>query len=406
MSWTDKIKDQLIITTGDGKQYTPDWLNAEEAFEFNVSRFEFPEVGGELVKRKKVKARSFPLELYFQGDDHLDTFEAFRQSSHDERPWIISHPLYGSIICEPLSVHADNSKMNVTKVTITVIETITDNNPKTTVDPSDNIDIIKENLDEVFSSAYDVTPTAADINSITASNKTSYKKGIKIIKIPAEAEAYFNIFNKANSAVNNATASPLLAMRAVQSLINAPALFTSSVKDRIGLLSDQYHSLRASITGITKKSSKKTYENMGGNYLSAQAQAASKPGFGDYKNKIDVIIIIQIIINNYNLYLQDLDGLQSANGASPDSYIPDANSLIGLSELVNITVSSLFTIALGARQERSVILEEDSNWILLTHRFYGLDPLDDNINELMLNNSAGLDSVLQIKKGTKIIYYI
>lgn len=407
MSWVDKLQDDLIITTGDGKEYRPQWLNAEKSFEFNVTRFEFPEIAGELVKRKKVKARTFPLELYFQGDDHLDTTLAFEQSSFDERPWTMVHPFYGNIICEPLGIHIDNTKYNVSKITLTLIETITDNNPKTTVDPVDNIDIAKENLDDIFSAAYTVTPSSADINNMTASNKSAYKKGIKIIKIPSQAENYFNVFNKANSAVNNAAASPALAMRAIQSLINAPALFTSSVKNRVSLLSDQFQALRATnLSGITKKSSKKTYENMGGNYLSAQAQAASHKDAGDYQNKTDVIVIINIIINNYNIYLSDLDSLQSNNGGSPDSYIPDANSLIGLSQLINATISSLFTIALGARQERSIILEEDSNWLLLTHRFYGLDPQDDNINELMLNNGAGLDSILQIKKGTKIVYYI
>ena len=28
MSWIDKIKTELIITCGDGKQYKPQWINA------------------------------------------------------------------------------------------------------------------------------------------------------------------------------------------------------------------------------------------------------------------------------------------------------------------------------------------------------------------------------------------
>lgn len=406
MSWIDKLQDTLTITTGDGKVYTPLWMNASKAFEFNVSQFDFPEIPGELIRRKKVKARRFPLELYFQGDDHLDISSAFEVSSYDERAWIIAHPYYGNITVQPMAIDMDNSKQNLTKISVTVIETITEDSPKVTIDPADNISIQKENLDTVYLAGFDVTPASADINTLTASNESSYKKGSKILKLKDQAEDYFNLFNKAQSGVSNATSAPLAAMRATQSFINAPALFTASVKNRMNVLTDQFNTLRLTVSTLTGRSSKKVYEQNAGYLISAQALAASKPDTGDYKNKTDVIDTVDFLINNYNNYLLDLDNLQTANGGSPDSYIPDANSLIGMSQLINATVSSLFQIALGSRSERSVILEEDTNWILLTHRFYGLDPLDENIVEMMSNNNSGLNDILQLKKGRKITYYV
>jgi len=406
MSWIDSIKENLTITTGDGKQYTPSWLNASKGFEFQISEFEFPGISGALIKRSLPKARRFPMELYFQGDDHLDIAAAFEKSSFDLRSWTLSHPFYGNIIVEPMGLNFDNTEYNISKITGLFVETITINAPKTIIDPVDNITIDKENLDQVFTDSFNVIPSSKDINTLVSVNNSQYKKGVGIIKIPSEAENFFNLFNIANSTVNNATANPLIAMQAMQSFINAPALFTNSVQNRISLLSSNFNTLRSNINGITDVSSKKIYELTAASNISSQALASAMPQDGDYSTKNDVLAIIEIIINNYNLYLSDIDSLQTDNGGSPTSYIPDADSQISLNSLINQTISNLFIISLGSKSQRTLILEEDSNWILLTHRLYSLDPFDNNLLLLMQQNNVGLNEILSVKKGRTITYYI
>lgn len=406
MSWIDLITQDLTITTGDGKKYIPNWLNAQKGFEFQLAEFEFVGIAGALIKRGLPKARRFPMELYFQGDNHLDIASAFEKSSFDTRVWTLSHPFYGNIIVHPTGLNFDNSEYNITKINCNFIETITQDAPKTVIDPVDNITIDKSNLDDTFINSFTVTPSSADINTLTANNAAQYKKGVGIIKIPSEAENFFNLFNNANSAVNNATASPLLAMRATQSLINAPALFTSSVQNRVALLGNNFTTLRSNIASITNPSSKKVYETSGGANISAQALASAMPQDGDYSTSNDVLSIIGFVLGNYNQYLVDLDSLQTANGGSTDSYIPDADSLTALSLLMNQTISSLFDIALSSKSERTLILEQDSNWILLTHRLYSLDPFDNNLVLLMQQNNVGLNEILQVKKGRTVTYYI
>jgi hypothetical protein len=80
--------------------------------------------------------------------------------------------------------------------------------------------------------------------------------------------------------------------------------------------------------------------------------------------------------------------------------------LIALNSLINFTVSNLFSIALKAKQERSIVLDKDSNWVLLTHRLYGIDKADKNIEELMKSNDVGLNEILQVKKGRRVVYYL
>jgi hypothetical protein len=406
MSWTDQIQTELIITTGDGKQYKPLWMPSTKSVQYNIAEFEFPEVSGTLIKKGKPKGRKFDMEIYFQGDDFLDVSKAFEISANDERPWVILHPYYGSITVHPSGLNFNNSQYNTAKITGELLETITEDKPKTSIDPVDNIRLEKENLDAEFVEAFDITPSTSDINLITEKNNKFFTICSKISSVAEESEKFLNLFNTANAAVLNATALPLDAIRAVHAFINAPSLFTANVKSRIGVLSSEFNSLSEDVVNISDKSEKKIYENYAATILSCNALAAANPIIGDYKNMNSVLLIIEILIDDYNQYLYDLDSLQTENGGDPESYIPDADSIIALGSLMNLTISNLFKIALKSKRERSIILEEDSNWVLLTHRFYGLDILDNNLIELMDNNEVGLNEILQVRKGRKIIYYV
>jgi hypothetical protein len=408
MSWKERTESQLTVTTGDKKQYKPISINHSKSFEFNITQFDFVDITGSLVKRKKRKARKFPIEWYFVGEDHLDTAREFELSSEDERRWIVDHPLYGRILCEPLDLSFDNTDHNITKVTGTILETIDEDNPKSVEEPVDKIIADKATVDEAFAATFanEVIPNTDDKGKLTENVNALYNEGVKSVKNNVDAEAYFNLFNTANAKITRATADPLSAINAVQAAINYPFLFADSVKNRLTVLVNQFNKLRQSIATITSRSGKKIYENNAASLISSMAATAATPQTSDYGNRNDVLNTITPINEAFDSYLTDLDALQNANGGSVDSYIPDPNSLILLNDLVNFTISNLFAIALGAKQERSILLEDDSNAIILTHRFYGLDQQDLNLNLFISQNNVGLNELLLIKKGRKIIYYV
>jgi prophage DNA circulation protein len=408
MSWLDKIQTQFIIKTGDSREWSPNWLNASRTVEYNVSEFDFTNTEGTLVKREKPRGMKYELELYFQGDDHLDNAEAFRISANDPRPWTITHPFYGSIIVQPLGLRFDNTKYNVTLVTGTIIETITEDSPKTSVDPIDKIAASKDDVDVKFVDSFvnDVKPETAEINKLAENNSQLYKEGSKLSQTKDEAQEYFNRFNTANTAILNATSQPLEAMISLQAMINYPGQFATGVKNRIDSLVNQFKLLTSAAFSILTRADKKIFEFSAGAIVSSMAYTASKPQSSDYTSRNDVIEIMDFIYSTHNDYITFLDTLQSDNGGSPDSYIPDADSQIALNELINFTISNLFNIALNAKQERTVFVEDDTNLIILAHRFYGLQADDSTIDTLIKTNNIGLNELLIIRKDRKIIYYV
>jgi hypothetical protein len=420
MSWVEKIRTDFVITCGEGTSFTPLWLNATKKIEYNVAEFDFPNLAGTLVSRGKPRGTKYGLELFFQGDDHLDVSKSFETASADSRPWVISHPFYGNLTVQPTGLNIDNSDYNLTKITCTVIETITEDNPKTVIDPIENIALIKAQADELTLASFDAIPSAADKNSMTATNNKVYTDGKKITTLAEESESYFNAFNTANAAVLRATTEPLAAMRLVQSLINAPALFKNSVKTRVNTLRNQFLSMNESIAGATLRPTKKIYEANSVAAISSMALAAANPLEGDYQNRTDVLDIVDALVavrydsvsntlvpvGAYPIFLASLDSLQTPNGGDLNSYVPNADTLSALNDIINFTVSSLFNIALGAKQERTYHCEDDTNIINLTHRFYGLDQGDENLAKMVQNNNIGLSEYFQLRKGRKIIYYV
>lgn len=423
MSWQEAINTPFQITTGDGKIFTVLWKNsAQKEVDYNLAEFDFPQIAGSLVVRGTNKARKFSLEIYFQGDDHLDNSLSFEQSANDPRPWKIKHPIYGALTIQPISLKFDYSGFNVTHITGVMHETIVFGGPKVTQIPFDKIIFDKAQMDDVVAVGYQteiqqLIPSIKDINTLTGYNKLLYDIGVKTVKLTEDAGKYFNAFNAANASILTLTSNPLQAMRDLQTVINYPSLFVNTIKSRVASIQAQFDSLSAQIGSITRVSDKRSYESTGSTLVSSMARTSitSYDAGGnqvvngvlpDYTTKGDVIFVIEALQAIFNSFLANLDTLQTANGGDEDSYIASADSISALDDLMNFTISNLYDIALSAKQERIILLEKDSNPILLTHRFYGLVDDDSTIDYFIKTNNIQTNELLQIQKGRQLSFYI
>lgn len=433
MSWLESVQNQLIITTGDGKPFKPFWKNnCVKEIEYNIAQFDFPKIAGSLINRGTPTARKFSLDIVFQGDDHLEEALAFEVSAGDPRPWNIIHPIYGNILVQPVGLKFDYSAFNITQITGTVIETLGSAGLKIVIVPIDKIIADKSELDDVAVQSYNALNelmiarerTASDIgfssqqvDTLKGLNKILYDIGVKAVKLTEDASTYLNAFNAANASIDQFLTLPGLAMQTLQSVINFPGLMVTSINVRMDVLSAQLDSLGNQVSVISSVADKKNYETIGAGLVSSMSiaaivsydsnnEAVTTGLLPDYQTRADVLAIIALIQELYNTYLALLDTLQSDNGGTGTSYIPDADSLTGLDELIKFTIENLYSIALSSKQERAIVLNEDSNLIILAHRFYGLLADDSTIITLMKNNNICLNEILQIKKGRTMIYYI
>lgn len=423
MSWIDKVKNNLIITTPDQVPFNFSlWVDPILEMEWNATEFNFIGTAGTLVKKQKEMGKKYALTFYLQGENHLDQRDNFIKRLSDERPCEMNHPFYGIIIIQILRLRVDNAEsLNYTKFTCEAYETI----------EGTNISAFSSVQEEIFGKFNEVnetlandtltaTPNTQDINRTKKSMQQNYAQAIKIATVPEQAQEYFNAFNNANTAINNIIATPVLAVQTVTAMITLPAKFEASVRARLGAFRLQLDTLRRNLEGIKSLparrsvASKQLYEMQSISIISAMCIASITPLepvvtgslSPDYTNSSSVLDVINIVKLAYSDYQADMDSLQDPNGSDPNYYVPSYQAAQSLDSMVKLTLANLFSIALNGKREVQEVLMEDSNIILLTDKYYGLD-LDD-VNIQLFQDTNGLKSrhTLQIKKNETVRYFI
>tara|TARA_R110001599_G_scaffold134122_2_gene311836 strand:- start:868 stop:2154 length:1287 start_codon:yes stop_codon:yes gene_type:complete len=428
MSWREKVAGQLTIKCGDGREYSPLYLNASKAVAYNLTQFNFPHINGTFVSRKSAQGQKYPVELYFQGANHLDVAQEFEISARDSRPWTVSHPYYGEIKVHPVALNFDNTEHNVSKVTGTLLETIEKVRPSNSLSMVDAIVEAKVEADEAIAAVYEAeTPTASGLETFIGNVQAAYDQANRYAG-QAGAE-YNNAMRTARSAVST-TQSVLGAPAAllqtairttadsIQFVQSFPADFVANIEDRYTALGSQLSRLTNLLEpGSMSNEEKGQYALQAGTIVTTMTTATVQKTIINAEGELETVpqefasasealSSVEFILTNYNNFVEAMDELQSENGGSPESFIPNMAAMTAIENSANLTVSNLFSIALNSQQERTLILEADSSAINLTHRFYGMDSEDLNLERFIQTNNLSLNQYLLIDQGTVVIYYV
>lgn len=401
MSWIDDIETIIFtIITGDKKSYTPKWRNASKNVEYNVSIFEFIEVEGSLAIKKKPKGRRFDLEFYFDGENAVIDGNNFELSARNSNDWEIKHPYYGNFKCQPLSLSQDNSILNVSRFTVPVIETITNKYPTYTPIISDRIEeqlsITNENQAQAFNDSKELVK-----NELISNVEAMEMRFSSIIENDDELLEFKKLVSDAIIEINSTISDGNSILTSIQALINYPSTIIQTIEARFNAFKESFETLISSFTG-----NKNQFEALGGSIIASMMFSSVNNINDSYETRNRVLEHQYDLISVYNRYIDFLDSLQTDRADSIYSYIPSYIGLNNLNSLVNLAISNLYSIAFDAKQEREYILERDDNIINLTHRFYGLDKNDVNLERFIAINDIGLNELLTIKQGRKIIYYV
>jgi hypothetical protein len=406
MSWQDDIKNILFeIITGDGKKWQPLLIpNYVKNVEYNGTQYDFIERAGSLFARRLPRGRSYPLEFAFRGENNVKTANSFEKSARDTRAWTVTHPFYGKLTVQPLSLESNSSGFDSTIIKCQVIETLVANQP---TEKPDYRDIIADRINSTNSAAL----TAIEpISSGIAIKNTQYALKITenisarietVAKLESEYKSYREYLNNALNELNNATGISSGFLTYIQKLVTLPATVASDIGTRFSLLGNTMNYLVENLTGVASVSyfEKLFYNLVGVTVVTAFCKAVSIQNENDFQTKSETLLYVEKLKDQYESFLEDLYNLEDSE------FTPDHNLMFTLHTLVCETVSLLYQIMFSAKQERTYNPLRDTNLILLAHRLYG-SASEDNISTLKKTNKIGLSEVLNIKKDRPIKYYV
>lgn len=405
MSWINRIENiKFSIKTGDGKEFFPLWKPGEKSTEYNTSSFDFIDVEKSLVERKKPKSGKFPLTFWFQGDDNIEQSQAFEDSAKDNRYWTVTHPFYGVIKGQPLSLSRNDSNYNITEITVDFWESIVFDYPKSNLSIQDNTLVRRDSVMSASAQSYSSNKVqqSEDIQKNKESNAL-VSKSFETIQSDETNVDYQNALAKAQKSAENLLVNPNEAILDAQALLSAPSFYDVEVLPRVNAYKTAFNTL---FRGFDSVADKTFFESQGATCLANLCNAAVNFNFEtDYQIVADVNYVSDTVLDLYNNYLDLVDGAGTSNYDIENGYQPDAVVQSELHDLVMFTISNLFDLAFDAQQERIVYLPKDSNLVLLTHKYMGLAN-DENMQRFREINNIKLKELFRIKKGRMIKYYV
>lgn len=402
MTWKDRLNDiTFSITTGDGKVFTPLWKNGEKSKEFNISKYDFINVEGSFVDRKKGQSNLHPLLFWFQGDDHIEQCNTFEDSAANREPWTIEHPFYGTLKGQPVNLSRNDNNYGITEVNVSFWESITEDLPNSEISPKDEVRGMVETVNTISAQSFvdGSNPISSDIDFVKNSAIISGSK------FEADADNYTdfqNTVSKGIKASDKIVTDTLESFYSLQKILVEPANFNDSVVRKIKSYINAYESIKE---GLGTVFSKYYYESQGASIIAGINLTAINPNSTDYISTNDISNVNTLMLDLYSDYLETLDALQVDIYDVNNSWTPNIDIQTQLSLMVSFTSQQLFTLSFNARQEREYQLLEDSNLIILTHRFVGLDANDQNLEEFRQLNNIRNNELYKIKKDRIIKYY-
>ena len=397
MNWIERIENKrLQIITGDGRTYEPIWQNARFEFGFNFAEFNFVGEPGTLIDRRLHKGARYAVEFVFQGEDNIDVLNEFLQSAKDPRPWTLRHPLYDDLTVQPLGLNIDNSLFNISRITGTVAETIEKIEPETITDHKEEIKKQKEATDEANAADIAVKikePKGGDVlmvkNWITSCAGTY----ADIALTAADALLLDNlVFDAVNAAGRMLEDVNTYAQKTI-ALINFPFMVAGSFQAKYRAIKESFDTLKQIF--VRDDATPNEINNYTGLNMAMRSTLPVMAINSPFKTRPEVYDAIKQI--------NDLNVQEIANIDETGAILnPDVS--FQTERIINLSLGYLFNIAFNTKQERNLIVEKDTNPVVLAFRFYGAgdDALDDFINE----NELSLNEMIQIPKGRRVVWYV
>lgn len=401
MSWQDRINRDFEIITGDGEVWKPLWKESEKAIGFNVKGYEFIEVEGTYVDRKLAKGNQIPIDFYFMGENHIDEYEAFEVSAKDPNPWTIIHPYYGKLKVQPISMQVDHKTLNQSRVQVSVWETIDLKYPTEKADLKQFIVNTKTNLDSFVDDILTFELEDVKSASVNRFDQAIKRIGNALSKIPMPNEQFAELKDRlrlATGAVANVLSTANAFVQSTIALINFPLLLIDDVKSAVDRLSDSIDDL----FDVLFEDDYKTFEAFANVAISCASQVIAQQATNPNNTRVDLVVLQNKLTEIYNTHITRIDSPPIVVTGVP--LVPDSEMANQLDLIVNLTINSLFEIALIAKQERIITLNEDTNLVVLAKQYY--DGGDSGLEELLKNNDIHIDEYMIVKIGKQFLYYV
>lgn len=399
MSYQDVLQNSVFsITTGNGEDFYPIWRGANKEIEYNTSLFDFINVTGTLVDRKKPRSPQFEMNFFFQGVDYLFEAQRFEIACEDPRPLTIQHPYYGTIKGQMTSLKRNDESIGIVEFTMPFWESIDINYPFSNFSIKDNTREKSRKIQQFSVIAYNTNNPIqqADIaktKDIVLGDASEIKK----IQTDSTYAQFQSALNKTFESIDDLLEEPFAVIQNIQAFLDLPTQYLSALSARLSVYEGIYNRLEDTIEDIV---SLKYFEAIGASVISNITVVLVTPLPSDNVLVSDVVKNITKLAILFKRYQDKIEEPRSFD------YTPDPTLQTELKAIVTETYVNLYKSSFGKKREKKIFFQKNTNPILVVHKHIGLNENDSYLIDFCLRNNIKLKELFNIKKGRELIFLI
>lgn len=425
-AWERDLIDAAYTSPETQTRIEFDYEDVSVNWKKKTSAFEFIDSDGTYVQDNGSTGRRIPMQIFFWGDDHHITADAFEAILNEVGFGQLEHPRYGVIQAVPFGninrVERLKTGANQTVFQLIFFETTGIVWP---LDQDSARDRATSAIDAYNAAAAQQFENQIDLDTPLEKSdfKNKYQTALNtvaavtgaIAKTNAETNAKFtSIQDSINSSIDILIGDPLTLAFQTKILMQTPARIAGQVRASL----EAYGNLAVDIFGKSGTAKANQYDSRNVNsfqnsqLFASGAVAASTVALisNQFTNKNDALLAAETLIEQYEALIEWTDDNYASigdtiNGESTESVLNTGLGDQQLQDAVALTAGLLIQISFTLREERRIILDRDRTMIDLVAEIKD-DAPDAYLDEFINDNDLSVEEHLELKRGREIVYYV
>lgn len=409
MAWQDRLVD-CTYTSPSGRVFNLEYENVRRSQKKKTTTFEFVSSDDVYVQDNGVGAKTFPLVVYFSGEDHDTQANEFFEGLAELGAGTLQHPFYGTrtVNATDSIEQVDNLKSgaNQSAFTVTFIETITDLYPSAQTNRKEAAEAASDNFDQVkseeFADGVDLETVAEEQSMIGEINDFvgRYEEGLQpLIDGVADAERFVSdLSSSITNGIDTLIGTPLTLAFQCQQLVKSAINTGKLIGDKL----DAYGDLLDDIISPDNTTTTPTYNNVGQNSVQTQdlfassnvSAIAASISATDFETREEALSAAESVQESFFDYMEWKERNYTSVGIEDEG-----NGYEALLSQVTLVVSDVIDNAASLQRIRNVVLDRDMLVLDFAYTYFGTSDSDVVERVILLNNLDNSD-IWTLKKGT------
>lgn len=420
MTWRDRLRQNIKLTSPQGNTFEPLWSGNSRSMEKKLGIFEFPKIQGLKIQDLDVGGISYPLTIFFEGEDNDKEADRFFTACKERGLWDVIHPVRGALSLQLVSVSEEIQPITSGNITQLNTEWLEPKEKEILTSLPQLAQLISAQ-----SALSNISAAAQFVNNITQKAANFAKKiqtetnkltavvtsNLQTLTAPVASlnSSINSIVRSIQDTITQTTIDTLALGGQIQQLVQLPALATTDIQQRLNTYSAMIidvFDLLPSDNNAESKNAASIHEVALSATIVVLAQISSSGVLETRTQAVDTISTIS------QLFADITDALDTVQ----DSFQSDTIDLQYFSQSESFADGALITAqGLQYLQQASFDLAVERKFILDTPRApieiaiteYGeLGVNDSNFDLFIASNQLEGNDIILLPAGREVVVYV